>query len=264
MKTAPAKDFAWVLWTILTLVFLMSPIVVLIFSAFDNGKFFRFPPRELSLRWFEAAFHSAEYQKSLFTSTIVGLLATAVSLTLGTLAALAIVRSNLKSKLFFEVLLLAPLTLPLIVWAIALLQIYSRLGVSGSLGGLVLAHATITLPYTVRIMIATLGQIDPNLDAAAKSLGAPPLRAFLRITLPLALPGLLTSAAFSFLVSFNDVIVSTFIAGASWITFPVRLYSQLRGQGIDPITLAIGAMIIGAILVVVVVGEFLFKWSRRV
>ncbi len=127
-----------------------------------------------------------------------------------------------------------------------------------------LAHTTITLPYTVRIMIATLSQIDPNLEAAGKSLGATPLRAFMRITLPLALPGLLTSAAFSFLVSFNDVVVSTFIAGSNWITFPVRLYSQLRGQGIDPTTLAIGAMIIGSILVVVLVGELMFKWSRRV
>jgi putative spermidine/putrescine transport system permease protein len=258
------KRALWVLFVIATFVFLMSPILVLIFSAFDDGKFFRFPPRMLSLRWFEAAFASAEYQRSLFNSTILGLIATATSLPLGTMAAITIVRSNINRKVVFELLLLAPLTLPLIVWAIALLQIYARVGISGSLGGLVLAHATITLPYIVRIMIATLSQIDPNLEAAAKSLGATPLTAFARITLPIALPGLLTSAAFSFLVSFNDVIVSTFVAGSSWITFPVRLYSQLRGQGIDPITLAIGAMIIGSILVVVLIGELSFKWSRRV
>ncbi len=264
MRASPLKLVGWTLFVIAVVVFLMSPIAVLIFSAFDDGKFFRFPPRVLSLRWFEAAFASAEYQRSLFNSTVLALAATLIALVIGTLAALAIVRSNISNKLAIELLLLAPLTLPLIVWAIALLQIYARLGVSGSLGGLILAHATITLPYTARIMIATLGQIDPNLEAAAKSLGAPPLTAFARITLPIALPGLLTSAAFSFLVSFNDVVVSTFIAGSSWITFPVRLYSQLRGQGIDPITLAIGAMIIGSILLVVLVGEVLFKWSRRV
>ena len=264
MRASSLKLSLWTLFVVATVVFLMSPIVVLIFSSFDDGKFFRFPPRILSLRWFEAAFASAEYQRSLFNSAVLGLIAAAISLVAGTLAAMAIVRSDIKKKLVFELLLLAPLLLPLIVWAIALLQIYARLGISGSLGGLVLAHATITLPYTVRIMIATLSKIDPNLEAAAKSLGATPLTAFARITLPIALPGLLTSAAFSFLVSFNDVVVSTFIAGASWVTFPVRLYSQLRGQGIDPITLAIGAMIIGSILVVVLIGELSFKWSRRV
>lgn len=258
------KGFLWAGLVVLTLLFLMSPLVVLIGSSFNDGKFFRFPPALLSWRWYEAAFMSAEYQRALYNSTLLALIAAVISVGLGTMAALALVRSMIRHKLVFELLLLAPLALPLIVWAIALLQIYARFGISGSLLGLVLAHATITLPYTVRIMMATLSQLDPNLEAAAKSLGAPPLVAFVRITLPMALPGVLVSAAFSFLVSFNDVVVSTFIAGASWITFPVRLYSQLRSEGIDPITLAIGAMIIASILVVVLVGEFLFKWSRRV
>ena len=254
----------WIGFVVLALAFLLAPIAVLMFSSFNDGRFFRFPPQVLSWRWYEAAFASAEYQRSLLNSTLLALIASAISLLLGTMAALALVRGNLKNRLLLELLLLAPLTLPLIVWAIALLQIYARFGISGSLIGLVLAHATITLPYTVRIMMATLGQIDPNLELAARSLGAPPLVAFARVTLPIALPGLLTSAAFSFLVSFNDVVVSTFIAGASWITFPVRLYSQLRSEGIDPITLAIGAMIIASILVVVLLGELMFKWSRRV
>jgi putative spermidine/putrescine transport system permease protein len=162
-----------------------------------------------------------------------------------------------------EVLLLAPLTLPLVVWAIALLQIYARLGISGTLGGLILAHTVIVLPLTTRILIATLDQIDPALELAARSLGARPFAAFARTTLPLARPGLLTAAALAFIVSFNDVIVSTFIAGAGWITFPVRMYSQLRGQGVDPITLAIGAMIVAAIFIVVALGEATLKWSRR-
>nr|WP_281380117.1 ABC transporter permease subunit [Prosthecomicrobium pneumaticum] len=191
------------------------------------------------------------------------MIAAALSVVIGTMAALPLARGAVRRRRAIELLLLAPLTLPLIVWSIALLQIYAFLGINGSLGGLVLAHATITLPYTVRIMIAAFAGIDPHLDAAARSLGAPPFTAFRRVTLPIVLPGLLTSAAFSFLVSFNDVIVSTFIAGSRWITFPVRLYSQLRSQGVDPITLAIGAMIVGAILLAVLVGELISKrWKR--
>jgi putative spermidine/putrescine transport system permease protein len=112
--------------------------------------------------------------------------------------------------------------------------------------------------------MATFERIDPSLEDAAASLGAPPWRIARRVTVPLALPGLLTSIAFSFLISFNDVIVSTFIAGARWITFPVRVYSQLRSQGVDPITLAIGAVIVIAILVIAVVGELTLKWSRQI
>lgn len=254
---------AWAMLVMATLVFLIAPVAVLIYSAFDDGKFFRFPPRVLSLRWFHAALDSAEYRSALLNSTIIASVATAGSVTMGLMAALGLTRGGLKSRPWVEILLLAPLTLPLVVWAIALLQIYARLGLSGSFGGLVLAHIVITLPLSVRVMIATLSNIDPHMEEAARSLGARPFRAFARTTLPLALPGVLTSGALCFLISFNDVVVTTFIAGASWMTFPVRMYSQLRGQGVDPITLAIGAMIVALILVIVALGEARFKWSRR-
>lgn len=264
MNGARLADAALRLLVVATLVFLMAPIVVLIFSAFNDGRFFRFPPSDLSLRWFVAAMESAEYRRALWNSTIIALMATAISVGLGLAAAIGLERGRFGNRMLIEALLLAPLTLPLIVWAIGLLQIYAHLGISGSLGGLILAHSTITLPFSVRILLATIRQIDPGLEQAALSLGATPARAFLRVTLPLALPGILVSAAISFVVSFNEVIVSTFIAGAGWITFPVRLYSQLRGQGIDPITLAIGAMVVAALLIAVIVFEVCVRWSRRI
>ncbi|SNT28936.1 ABC transporter permease [Tropicimonas sediminicola] len=250
-------------FTCLVVLFIIAPLLVLAFSSFDDGKFFRFPPRELSLRWYRAAFASAEYRSSLVNSAVVGALATTISVVLGTTAAVGLHRGMLKSRAALEMILLAPLTLPLVIWAIALLQIYSWLGIGGTLPGLLLAHATFTLPFSVRIMLASLASIDPGLELAARSLGAKPARASVRITLPLALPGVATSAALSFFISFNDVIVSTFIAGSSWMTFPVRLYSQLRGQGIDPTTLAIGTMIIVSILVAVVLTEVISKRALR-
>ena len=155
------------------------------------------------------------------------------------------------------------LALPLVVWAIALLSIYAQLGINGTLPGLILAHVTITMPFAARIMIATFDEIDPNLEAAAKSLGASPWQVVRRITLPLARPGLLSSTAIAFLVSFNDVVVTTLIAGAGWITFPVRTFSRLRTEGIDPTTIAIGAMIVAFTILVIVLGQRLFQLSRR-
>ena len=251
------------LWTILAYLFLLAPIFVLILASFDDAKFFRFPPQSLSLRWYEAAATSTEYRSALSASSIIALIAGTLSIAIGSLAAFALVRFQLPAKRLVEAILLAPLVLPLIVWAIALLQIYAWLGMSGTLLGLVLAHAVITVPYTVRIMVSTFERIDPILESAASSLGAPPLAVARRVTIPLAMPGLVTSAAFSLLISFNDVIVSSLIAGARWITFPVRLYAQLRSQGVDPITLAIGAAIIAIILLAAILGEYALKWSRH-
>jgi len=167
-------------------------------------------------------------------------------------------------RTIIQAVLLSPLALPLIVWGIALLQVYARIGLGGSLLGLVLAHTIIVLPFPVRIMIASFVRIDPELERAARTLGAPPARAFLRVSLPLAMPGLVVSVAFAFLTSFNDVVVSSFIAGARYLTFQVRLYAQLRSEGVDPITVAIGAALAAGIVLAAVLCERLFGWSRHV
>lgn len=263
MKTYGFAVSARFVWTVLAFVFLLAPIAVLVFASFDDASFFRFPPNSYSLRWYEAALESREYRSALSVSVLVALLAGFIAVLFGAMAAFALVRYKPAGGRLAEAILMTPLVLPLIVWAIALLQIYSRLGMSGTLPALVLAHAVITMPFSVRIMVSTFADLDPLLEQAAATLGASPGRVVRRITLPLAMPGLVSSAAFSVLISFNDVIVSSLIAGARWITFPVRLYAQLRSQGIDPITLAIGSAIVAFILVAALIGEFMFKWSRR-
>ncbi|AQZ52184.1 MAG: ABC transporter permease [Martelella sp.] len=263
MKTYGFAVSARFVWTVLAFVFLLAPIAVLIFASFDDASFFRFPPNSYSLRWYEAAIESREYRSALSVSLLVAVLAGFIAVLFGAMAAFALVRYKPAGGRIVEAILMTPLVLPLIVWAIALLQIYSKLGMSGTLPALVLAHAVITMPFSVRIMVSTFADLDPLLEQAAATLGASPGRVVRRITLPLAMPGLVSSAAFSVLISFNDVIVSSLIAGARWITFPVRLYAQLRSQGIDPITLAIGSAIVAFILVAALIGEFMFKWSRR-
>jgi len=263
MKTYGFAVSARFVWTVLAFVFLLAPIAVLIFASFDDASFFRFPPNSYSLRWYEAAIESREYRSALSVSLLVAVLAGLIAVLFGAMAAFALVRYKPAGGRIVEAILMTPLVLPLIVWAIALLQIYSKLGMSGTLPALVLAHAVITMPFSVRIMVSTFADLDPLLEQAAATLGASPGRVVRRITLPLAMPGLVSSSAFSVLISFNDVIVSSLIAGARWITFPVRLYAQLRSQGIDPITLAIGSAIVAFILVAALIGEFMFKWSRR-
>lgn len=263
MKRNLLRDVLWIGSVAAILLFLLAPVLVLILSAFDSGNIFRFPPRGYSLRWFEAAFAHSEYKTSLRVSALLAGIAMVIAVLLAGLAAFGIVRGKPRYALAVELLLLAPLTLPLVVWSIALLSIYASVGLNGTLPGLVLAHVTITMPFALRIMLASFGQIDPQLEAAAKSLGASPLRCLMRITLPLAMPGILSASVIAFLVSFNDVVVTTLIAGAGWMTFPVRTFSRLRTEGIDPTTIAISAMIVGATLIVVILGQRLLNLGRR-
>ncbi|WP_189422292.1 ABC transporter permease [Devosia pacifica] len=242
----------------------LMPIVVVFFASFSDGNTFRFPPSGFSLKWYQAAFESSEYRNALSVSLLVGILATLVSLTAGTLAAYALSRSTFRGKTMIETLLLAPLALPHIVWAIGLLQIYAWLSIGGTLLGLVLAHAALTLPFAVRIMLSTFSQLDKTLQDAATTLGASPMRVVVHIVLPLIWPGVLTSALFTFLTSFNEVTVSVLIAGSRYLTYPVRLYSELRSQGIDPTTIAISAMLVAMIIVFALIGERFLNWSRRV
>jgi putative spermidine/putrescine transport system permease protein len=257
-------DIAWLAAIVLAYAVMLAPIVVVVFSSFSAAESFRFPPREYSLVWYEEAFRSVEYAGALRVSAIVGGFATLISVTLGSLAAYALVRCRFPGRATIEAVLLSPLALPHIVWAIALLQIYSWIRISGSIEGLILAHATLTLPFTVRIMTANFAQIDPSLEAAAASLGASPWRVARHVTLPLTLPALLTSALFTFLTSLNEVTVSAFIAGSRYLTFPVRVYAEMRSEGIDPVTIAISALIVLLIFVLGVAGERFFKWSRRI
>jgi len=257
-------DLAWIAIMAIGYIVVLMPIVVVIFAAFSDSNNFRFPPTGYSLRWFEAAFASAEYRTAMQVSLTVGSLSTVLSVLVGSLAALAISRVNFPGKGAVETLLLSPLALPHIVWAIGLLQIYAWLGIGGTLLGLVLAHSALTLPFAVRIMLSTFAQLDPNLPDAAATLGASPARVVRHVILPLIWPGVLTSALFVFLTSFNEVTVSVLIAGSRYLTYPVRLYAELRSQGVDPTTVAISAMLVAMIIVFAVIGERVLNWSRRV
>lgn len=252
------------IFVILVFVFLLAPIIVLLVSAINSSEYFVFPPEGLSLRWLASAVHSSEYRASLGVSLYVAISATCISVALGTLTAFALNRYSFRGKTFVDVLVVSPLLLPTIVWSIALIQFYAILRMTGTFLGLVLAHSVIGVPYTVRVVLANLNELNPDIENAAMTLGASPRRTFFMITLPLLLPGVLVGAVFSFLISFNDVIVSSFVAGARYITFPVRVYSELRTEGLDPTAVATSVIIILLIVTLAIAGEYKANWSKYI
>ena len=197
--------------------------------------------------------------------TSLGLAATvtALSLAIAVPAAYAIVRLDFKGRDWLMSLFTAPLLLPSIVLGLAILLIFIRADLIGTYPGLITAHLVVTLPYALRILATALATIPPGIEDAAASLGAPPLTVFRRITLPQMLPGLFAAASLSFLVSFDEVVISLFVVGPRLSTFPVEIFRYVETRT-DPLIAAASVILILGTLAFVVILERTIGFTRAV
>jgi putative spermidine/putrescine transport system permease protein len=233
---------------------LLAPVVVVAAVSVSSGNFLAFPPPGLSLRWYQALFSNAEIMAALATSAMLALLVATLALLIGLPAAYAIARLEFRGRRLLADLLAAPLLLPTLVLGLALLLALQPLKLVATWPGLVLAHCTLAVPFAVRIMTTAIGAVPAELEAAARTLGAGPVRAALRITLPLAAPGVLAAAALAFLVSFDETVISLFLVGPRLTTLPVELFRYAENRT-DPLVAALSMLLIGSALVVVLLVE---------
>jgi putative spermidine/putrescine transport system permease protein len=176
-------------------------------------------------------------------SAIVALVTGALATALGTLAALVLVRQQFTGRGALNAFFLSPLMVPAVVLGIALLQFYTRVGITRTPFALVCGHLIITVPYVIRLVSTSLAGFDRSLELAAMNLGATPWQAFRRVTLPLIRPGVTAGATFAVIVSFDDVSVSLFLAGPHSTTLPVRIFSYIE-QTFDPLATAVCSVLI--------------------
>jgi putative spermidine/putrescine transport system permease protein len=240
-----ARLRAWLLggWVALVLAFLMLPVVVVLLASLSRTSYLTVPPRGLTLRWFGAVLGDPEYLGAIGTSLGLAVVATAGSLVAGVAASYALTRRRVPAGGLVSALLNAPLIFPGVVVGVALLQFYALVHVNGTLAGLAVAHMVITVPYVVRAVMASLQGVDPELESAARVLGASAPVAFFTVTLPLIRPGIAAGALFSFIVSFDNVPVSIFLLGAGQMTLPVKIFTAIE-YGVDPSIAAISTMLI--------------------
>ena len=224
-------------------IFLVTPILVVIPSAFSNDVAVTFPPIGFSTKWFASALHAPGFVHALGVSVVVGLAATAISVLIGSLAAYALVRYRFPGRNMIELLLLTPLIVPAIVLAIALTMIFGAVGLLGNIVGLLIAHVILTLPYAVRVLAGSFAQIDVSLEEACLALGARPAQAWRLVILPLAAPGLLAACVFCFIMSFDEFSVSFFVAGPGTNTLPIELFNYTE-INIDPTVSAVSTVLI--------------------
>src|SRR5471030_2084586 len=182
--------------------FLLAPLVVPVIISFSDTAFVTWPPHGFTLRWYSKILNEAEFTSSFRFSLLLAVLATLGALSLGTPAAIGLVRYRFPGRGLVQGLLLSPLIFPMLVTGIALLRLSTSLGAQDSLVNLSLGHILVTVPYVVRTVSASLLLVDPSIEEAARTLGASRLRGFWLVTRPQIMPGLVAGAIFAFVTSF--------------------------------------------------------------
>jgi putative spermidine/putrescine transport system permease protein len=223
---------------------LLAPILIVVILAFSGEGYLHFPPTSLSLQWFARFFGDLQWQHALLSSLVIGAIACLVSTTVGFFAAYAFLRAEFRGKKLLLSLMLTPIIVPSIITAIAMYYLAGRLGLIGNFLWLGLCHAVIAMPIVLLILLAALHAVDPNLERAALGLGGSRLRVFCRILVPIALPGILSAALFAFLASFDELLISLFLAGVRAQTLPVRIWNSLNLQ-VEPTIAAVSGFLIG-------------------
>jgi putative spermidine/putrescine transport system permease protein len=207
--------------------FLIAPIVTIIPLSFNAENFFTFTPGMLafdpeaySLRHYRDFFTNPDWQQALRNSVLIAPVATILSVSLGTLAAIGLSQSHVPFKGAIMAILISPMIVPLIISAAGMYFFYSRIGLQGTYWGVVLAHAALGIPFVIITVTATLVGFDRSLTRAAASLGANPVTTFFKIQMPLILPGVISGGLFAFITSFDEVVVVIFVGSAGQQTLP--------------------------------------------
>lgn len=241
-------------WLIVTL--MVVPIAVIVLVSFSASHNLEFPPRRLSLHWFVKYFSRPEWLGATLTSFQVALMASVFSTALGLLAALGLLGMGRRGRTALFALLLSPMIMPAIVYAVAIYFLFAGLNLVGTRLGMALAHTILVLPGVVLVIYAALQGLDPSLQRAAASLGAGPLRRFVRVTLPLIAPAVLAAGLLAFLTSFDEVVIAIFLSGTTNVTLPKKMYESIRFDT-DPTITAASAVLIAFTLAVLTACELL-------
>ncbi len=241
---------------------LVLPMFVVLPLSFTSGSLLIYPLPGLSLRWYEEFFTDPLWVRATRNSVLVAIPTTILATALGTAAALGIVRLRSRLAPVLVGILVTPLIVPVIVFAVAAFYFYARLGIAGTYLALIAGHTVLAVPFVVVTVLATLQGFDSNLARAASSLGAPPWLAFRRVTLPLILPGVISGALFAFVTSFDELIVTIFLANPQHRTLPRQLWSGVQETINPPITAAAIVLMLVSVLAMLAV-ELLRRRSAR-
>ena len=251
------------------LVFLITPILVVMPLSFNAEDFFTFTPEMLrfdpagySLKHYEDFFTNSDWQGALANSVKIAPMATLLSVSFGTLAAIGLSQPHVPFRRAIMAILISPMIVPLIISAAGMYFFYSRIGLQGTYLGVILAHAALGIPFVIITVTATLVGFDNSLTRAAANMGAGPVTTFFRVQMPLILPGVISGGLFAFITSFDEVVVVLFVGSAGQKTLPWQMFTGLREQ-ISPTILAVATILVIISIALLTVVEMLRRRSER-
>ncbi|NLY64112.1 MAG: ABC transporter permease [Alcaligenaceae bacterium] len=246
----------------LILLFLITPVLVIVPLSFSESTFLVYPVTGFSLRWYENFFSSPAWMLGLKNTLIVAPVATLIAMVLGTLAALGFNRANFVGKAFLMSLLVSPMVVPVVIVGVAAYLFFAPLGLANNIWLLILMHAVLGVPFVVITVLATLEGFDHNLVKAATSLGASPVYAFFKVTLPIIAPGVISGGLFAFGISFDEIVLTLFVAGPDQYTLPRVMFSGIR-ENLSPTIAAAATLLILFSIIMLLTLEWLRGRSER-
>jgi len=236
---------------ILVIVFVAAPLVIVVPMSFSDARSLQFPPPGYWLGYYRAYFSDMNWLLPTWNSILIATATTVLTMALVVPATFALVRHRFAGKSFADLMMLMPLAVPHIVMAVGYYSFLGDLRLVHTHFGVVLAHTCLSVPIAFLVLSANLKGFDRNLERAAQSLGASPVQTFIHVTLPILRPGLLISAFFAFIQSFDETVVAIFISGRNAETLPRKMFDSIR-QEADPVIAVISTLLFLAVLVALV------------
>jgi putative spermidine/putrescine transport system permease protein len=234
--------------------FLLAPILIVFVLSFNSGKTLTFPFDGVTFDWYVTLAENSAFLNGATTSLITASIVTVLVLAVGVPASFALNRYEFTGKAVISGLFLAPLLVPSVVLGLALLLVFAPMNLTGTYTGIVIAHVGICLPYVIRTTLMSLETSDTSCEEAARVLGANGWEVFRRVTLPIIAPGVMAGAVMAFIISFDEAVISLFVAGSGKTTLPVEMFRYVE-QRTDPQIAALSVCVIVISLSLVVVVE---------
>jgi spermidine/putrescine transport system permease protein len=243
----------------LLLAFLYVPIVIMALMSFNASPFYQLP-LEWTTKWYEDFFRNGQLIAATWNSVTIAIITTIIATALGTTASIALFRYQFRGKKVLQALLFPPIAIPWLITGTAMLIFFFGVGIGRGLHAILLGHVALALPYVIVVVSARLQTFEPQLEEAARSLGASQWQVTWRVTLPWIMPGIIAGALFAFAVSFDQFVVSYFLATPGQATLPVEIYAAIR-KGFTPEINAVSTIIIAVSMGLMLVAARFFRFG---
>lgn len=255
MSMAALRRLLLVAYTGLVFAFIFAPIVSTIVFSFNADRFPSLPWGGFSLQWYEAIFADATIQRGLVNSLVVAGVTCVIATFLGFSAAYVDYRYRFLGKSVYLALAALPPTVPVVILGVALLTFEGRVGLSGTLQGIIVGHVVLATPFAMALVRMRLADLDPDIERAAWNLGASPFATMFGVIVPFCAPAILAALFLTAAVSFDEFMIAWFVSGVNE-TLPVRVLAMLQGQ-VSPRINAIGAIVFGVSITLIVLAQVL-------